>query len=407
MRAAARPCSGQALWAVLLCAVSVWAWAWLTPASARAAPEGGAALMRRFECHRCHDGTGLAAVPRDRHCVRCHQEIQAGTYPAPPADLRRWQGHLRNLLLVPSLTGVGGRLRRDWLAGFLLRPHDLRPGLPATMPRLPLSAAEAEAIAAHLVPAESAAPAPGPARADAGRRWLDTLGCGTCHRFTGAPPLRPSAIPVPLSPPALAAAMALAPDLRHARARFQPGALVAWLKDPRAQKPDTAMPAIPLHAAQAEEIAAYLLHAPLSPPAPAPVPARLPLLSRRVGFDEVNERVFHRTCRHCHAAPDYAQGDGGPGNTGGLGFRGRGLSLASYEDIAAGSKDDAGRRRSIFAPISGGDGTPRLLAHLLARQIEVAGGEIPGVRGMPLGLPPLSMEDIQLVASWIAQGRPR
>jgi hypothetical protein len=29
------------------------------------------------------------------------------------------------------------------------------------------------------------------------------------------------------------------------------------------------------------------------------------------------------------------------------------------------------------------------------------------VRGMPLGLPPLEPEQIQLVESWIAQGRPR
>ncbi len=30
-----------------------------------------------------------------------------------------------------------------------------------------------------------------------------------------------------------------------------------------------------------------------------------------------------------------------------------------------------------------------------------------GVRGMPLGLPPMSMEQIQLVESWIAQGARR
>ena len=33
-------------------------------------------------------------------------------------------------------------------------------------------------------------------------------------------------------------------------------------------------------------------------------------------------------------------------------------------------------------------------------------GEVPGVRGMPLGLPALSLEEIQLVESWVAQDRP-
>lgn len=43
---------------------------------------------------------------------------------------------------------------------------------------------------------------------------------------------------------------------------------------------------------------------------------------------------------------------------------------------------------------------------LLARHDEV-GGENGPVRGMPLGYDPLSLEEIQLVESWIAQGRPR
>ena len=38
---------------------------------------------------------------------------------------------------------------------------------------------------------------------------------------------------------------------------------------------------------------------------------------------------------------------------------------------------------------------------------EIAGESTGEVRGMPLGLPPMSLEDIQLVESWIAQGRPR
>ena len=102
---------------------------------------------------------------------------------------------------------------------------------------------------------------------------------------------------------------------------------------------------------------------------------------------------------------DYAIGDGGPGNTGGFGFKGRGFSVTTYADVASGVLDDQGNRRSVFAPLP--NGTPRLLAVLLARHKELAGEQAPGLRGMPLGLPPLSAEQIQLVESWIAQGRPQ
>ena len=369
-----------------------------------AAAGSNAELLRRFECNRCHEGTGLPMAAHDKHCVRCHREILAGTFAAAPEHLARWRGHLHSLNAVPSLRAIGDRLRRDFVAGFLLKPHDLRPNLVATMPRLALTEAEAKALAVELIAKENRL-APAPADAAAGRVLLDTRGCGTCHRFSGVPALKSSPIPVAMEPQQQADALLLAPDLRHTRVRFQPGALVPWLLHPRALKPDTPMPEIPLSEEQARQIAAYLLTAPLDPEAAPEIPPRLAVLTRRVGFDEVNERVFRRSCWHCHSSPDYALGDGGPGNTGGFGFRLRGLSLADYLDAAAGSLDDQGHRRSLFLPLA--DGTPRLLAHLLARQREIAGQTIPGVRGMPLGLPPLSPEQIQLVESWIAQGRPQ
>ncbi len=79
--------------------------------------------------------------------------------------------------------------------------------------------------------------------------------------------------------------------------------------------------------------------------------------------------------------------------------------MTTYADVASGILDDQGNRRSVFLPVA--DGTPRLLAVLLARHTELGGGETPGVRGMPLGLPALSAEQIQLMESWIAQGRPQ
>jgi hypothetical protein len=164
------------------------------------------------------------------------------------------------------------------------------------------------------------------------------------------------------------------------------------------------MPNLGLTPADAADLARFISTAPLDG-APRPVvAARRPVLDRPVGFAEVNDRVLMKTCRHCHTDPDKARGDGGPGNTGGFGFEPRRLDLSSYEGVSAGFVDARGLRHSVFERLP--DGTPRLLAALLARHAEQAG--LPGaVRGMPLGLPPVGPEEIQLVETWIAQGRPR
>jgi hypothetical protein len=75
------------------------------------------------------------------------------------------------------------------------------------------------------------------------------------------------------------------------------------------------------------------------------------------------------------------------------------LSFASHSSISEGSLDEEGNRRSIFR-------SDILMSRLLARQAEEAGTPVEGVRGMPLGFPALTAEEIQLLESWIAQGRP-
>ncbi|MGK3984898.1 cytochrome c [Sorangium sp. So ce136] len=380
---------------------------------AAAAPPGDAAhgerLVAELQCNRCHDGTGQAPAPRDAHCVQCHQDIAAGRFQAPAAAMKRWNENLVQLRDVPSLAAAGDRLRRDWIRGFLLAPRDLRPRLHATMPRLAIGPEQASDIAAYLTRdrrerRERPTTSLEGASAARGRELYEAKGCGTCHAFTGVTGLSTVA-PVKPMEKETRAAVALAPDLRHARDRSEPADLVAWVLDPGAIKPGTPMPQVPMSPAEARDIAAFLVTAPLAPPAPGSVPERLPLLSRRVTYDEVDRRVFRGTCRHCHSEPDYALGDGGPGNTGGFGFKPRGLNLATYEGIAAGYVDDQGERRSVFS--RGPGGAPRLVAALLARQTEEAGRADPAARGMPLGLPALGAEEIQLVESWIAQGRPQ
>lgn len=114
--------------------------------------------------------------------------------------------------------------------------------------------------------------------------------------------------------------------------------------------------------------------------------------------------MFSRTCHHCHTDVDPAGGDGGPGDTGGFGFAPRGVSFSSRASILAGYVDAKGQRRSLFEPVT--DGTPRLVAALLARHDELRSAPRESVWGMPLGLLPLSAADIQLVESWVAQGKP-
>jgi mono/diheme cytochrome c family protein len=373
--------------------------------------ERGHALAIKFECNRCHDGAGPEpAAAFELQCFHCHQQILSGKF-KPPARLeKRWREGVTGLRDVPSLTSSTRRFRRAWIASFLQNPFDLRPRLAPTMPRLAIDAAQARDLAAYYGAPDDAALHEGAAReiaqgdATHGRALMEAKGCPACHVFTGVPALA-GASKLDPSDRHVATGLALAPDLRYARERLQPDGLIGWLTSASKMKPDTAMPELPLTPAEVRDIAAYVMRAELAPIEPSPPRPRLPVLTRPVGYDEVSERVFKRTCWHCHGEPDYAVGDGGPGNTGGFGFKPRGLNLVDYGSVASGFVDDKGERHSAFEPLA--DGTPRMVAALLARVGEEAGRPRADVRGMPLGFPALSPEEIQLVDTWVAQGRPR
>jgi mono/diheme cytochrome c family protein len=366
----------------------------------------GRELVQRFECNRCHEGTGLEPAPLAKNCFSCHEQIISGRFPVSAAALARFRPHVQSAREAPSLVAIGARLQPAWIREYLLKPHDLRPRLTPTMPRLALDPNDAADIVAYLTGAGGPAAAPdrdvlAGASPSAGRELMEQKGCASCHAFTGAPAFMPTAPPVAGSDAARAAALAV--DLRFTRERFRPERLLTWLMDPKAIKPDTRMPSFGLSHDEARDIAAYVLSAPLADAARAPF-ARLPVLGRRIAFGEVDQRVFSRTCHHCHTDADAAGGDGGPGNTGGFGFAPRGVSFSSHSSILAGYIDAQGQRRSLFEPLA--DGTPRLIAAVLARHDEERGGARDRVRGMPLGLPALTAEEIQLVESWVAQGKP-
>lgn len=390
-------------------------------ASAVAEPEvkvgnavNGEHLVGQFQCNRCHDGTGFEPAPQALHCVRCHVDIVAGRFKAPQASLARWAPRVKDLTEAPSLEASGTRLSRAYVASYLLAPTHLRPHLRASMPRLALTDEQARDIAAYLVPVDARviahsasgsndlAPLAG-ADLGKGRALLDTKGCGSCHTFGGVAAIAASAPPA-MDGREFARGHTLAPDLRATRERMSAKQLVAWLKDPKGVKRDTPMPNVGLSDVEARDLAAYIGLAELAAPETPARFVRLPVLARKVTYKEVDERVFRRTCWHCHSDPDDVIGDGGPGNSGGFGFRPRGLNVTSYQAISAGMIDDAGERQSIFTRDE--DGVPRIVRALVARHDE-AGGATGAIRGMPLGYPALSAEDIQLVETWVSQGRPK
>lgn len=372
---------------------------------APANPAHGKALVAEYQCNRCHAGTGTGAPPENKDCVGCHDNIMQGKFKAPAATIAKWKPRVKEYDVAPSLEAANKRLHRRWVENYLLQPVDLRPHLHQYMPRLAFTIQQAKDIAAYLVPDDEPPPPALTADLGKGRQLLETKGCGSCHVMTGVAAL-PASSPPAMDPREFDHAHKLAPDLRFARDRMSAPKMTAWLTDPKAVKPDSAMPKIALTPEEVKDIVGYLTQVELAPPPKLAKFERLPRLERKVTFKEVDEKVFHRTCWHCHSEPDYAIGDGGPGNSGGFGFKPRGLNLSDYNGITAGDVDDKGERRSIFQADE--KGVSRLVAALIARHDEEEQNvETGAVRGMPLGYNALSAEDIQLVDTWVSQGRPR
>lgn len=380
-------------------------------------PLRGRELLDQFECVRCHQPQPTVD---GRNCLSCHTAIGAGVGHALPGNphpvqLEGWAATIQHYREVPSLHGIGKLLRRDWIISFIEEPYDLRPRLSESMPHLGIDREQARDIAAFLASAPKDEPyfadrRIGDYRVDLppllagdlrrGERVYRDKGCIACHLMTGGidtPQVTPDRLE--------ARKLMLAVDLRHTRDRFEPTELVPWILEPTYHKADAAMPNLGLTYQEARDVAAFIMDAELAPLPKAALAERLPLLEEPVGFERVFREVFGKTCVHCHDEADLGElGDGGPGNVGGFGFEPRGLSFASYESVFAGYLED-GVRRSIFAPEP--DGTPLLVAVLLARQREDTRAERGPRSGMPLSLPPVTPEQLQLVESWIAQGRPR
>lgn len=382
------------------------------------------AVIAKFECQRCHEIEGVAPPPADKQCAGCHQllstapsrtgAMEEGRERYGPAFDRFVTRTTRCYVDVPPLFGMS-RFRSSWLRAFLTNPHDVRPHLAESMPRLPLTPSEVDALVKGFgaVP-DRAAPPPRAERLTKGAALFVAKGCPACHLF-GANrfPSQPAEV-LTFARPAQST-LARAPDLRFARERLNRDVVVKQLVAPTSVNPKSAMPALGVTTPEAELLADYLLFGELGAAvAPASPAAATPPSSVR--YEDVEARVFKRVCWHCHSNPDFADGDGGPGNTGGFGFKGGGLSFATYEEVMNGSLGPDGRPRSIFR--LGPSGKPVLVEVLERRIVEnrrdfVRPHEVPQplepspLLGMPLGLPAIEPEDLALVEAWIAAGKPR
>lgn len=370
-----------------------------------ATAQEGRDAMRRYGCGNCHEVEGLR-VSRERSCTGCHQRL---------ARRRHGFGRgavVRHFIEVPDLRGAGRRLREDYLIAYLQDPHDVRPRLEETMPRLPVTETDARAIARFLrADAPRVAPSPALDRAniEPGRAVFQRVGCAICHEFGNVPST------VHVAPEALVGLGRAAfegPNLRFLRDRMDPDVAVAWLENPRAIDPETQMPPTNLSRPDAILLRDFLFLADPGRPAAPPTPrADLRPLQRPVSFREV-ERIIGGSCVHCHAHTDGRSASA-------LGFTPSSLDLSSAEGIRAGVRYPDGTTRSIIEPDE--SGVPPLVRRLLLRHEEatrdmtspqrdpmspVVRPRPDGPVGMPLGLPPIDVDQIRAIATWIARGAP-
>ena len=368
-------------------------------APSKTAPTTPREAVEHFQCNRCHEVPGLEPVSARlaENCVTCHQAITAGRldlwYRADELD--RWRQNLTHLVRTPDLGSLGKRVKRSWLVGWLQSPHVVRPLYGATMPRLPIGPREAELIADYFSVTEEEAAEPARGDAASGERVYALGQCASCH-FRGDGVVPRYGAPEFHS----AAARRRAPDLRFVRARMSLPQLRRWLDDPHELVPDTEMPNFQFSEAEREDLVSFLSQPVL---APTPTAQRRPLvLEREVHYPEVAKKLSRHLCFHCHSDLN-RPGDQGPGNTGGFGYSGVSLDLATHAGIKRGVWRDGQFRGQ---PDALEDGTPRLVASLLARQAELDGHADSQVLGMPLGFPPIPDDDIDLINTWIVRGSP-
>lgn len=404
----------KAKWIIIILVVSIGlflGWFWYNHSVKHRLLTAEQAVVEKFQCYRCHE----MQAPFDQHtvdvhfnCRLCHQDILQGKLDADYSAeaVAKWKQHIRHFTEVPALIGLSQRLQRQWFIDYVQNPTVIRPHLLSMMPRLPISKQEAMLLADYfsLSDTDMVQKDQQQGNATRGEKLFNQKGCNSCHLFS-SPQQRPQTYPHFDTVAVSHKAKRNAPDLRDTQQRMSAQQITQWLRNPQQLKADTLMPKIKLTETEIAHLVRYLTtpktaqhkmiarFTPIKKPEP---------LTRPVRYQEVEKKVFKALCWHCHSDPKGNWGDGGAGNTGGFGYAGAGLDLGSYETVVRGSKQADGNYRSILR--KGVTGETILVQHLLARHNEMRGYRDPTIMGMPLALPPLSMEHIQLIVTWIEQG---
>lgn len=369
-------------------------------------------------------------MTEELHCAQCHRTI-LGTAHDPQQikeklktfpEWNKYLSTIKHFKHLPDLGTLARRVDASFIEKYLEDPFDLRPHLEESMYVPQLTQKERKQVARYLRELNGKDAAPQVKRAETplasenierGRALFIQFSCPTCHllgnEFFGPQFSEPLYQAIKIIAP-------LAPNLRFVRERIPRERLIKFILDPKSIDPSSTMPRLGLTEVQANLIADYLHNVSLSytPERDLRQPKVL-ILEREVSFEEVDEAIFSRVCVHCHMDPSLSEGQGGPGNTGGFGFKGAGLSLQTYQGIKRGIKR-RGRRSSILK----GDRPEAtlLMRAVLRRHTEAArddrsaldeqwpqalpkGQEVPG---MPLSLPPLSHSELSLLKTWLAQG---
>ncbi|MCA8977452.1 MAG: hypothetical protein KDC98_22205, partial [Planctomycetes bacterium] len=164
-------------------------------------------------------------------CLKCH--VRDGSSGLPPAA-RRVLVQIEDLgeegRLPPDLTGVGRRLRRDWIADVIGAGRRVRPYLRARMPRFTAALGDSYADLFAAVDGAEAVDEEPPfttAAVESGRGLVGSQGknCISCHTFAGLPSTGPQGM-----------------DLAIQHDRLRPGWFRRWLLRSAIVRPGTRMP---------------------------------------------------------------------------------------------------------------------------------------------------------------------
>lgn len=184
------------------------------------------------------------ALFADLHCVRCHTDPSL-------ADAAKNGGMPELAKDAPTFDEIGSRLNQKWIAHWVANPKSLRPD--TSMPNVfhgkagttPQEAADVAAYLSTLTAkAADATPEPGNNAAD-GEKLVTQFGCVGCHT-------PPNVAPLPVDPHGRI-------SWQNVKAKYQPKALVAFLKQPEKHYAWIRMPNFRLNDDEAKKIAAYLL----------------------------------------------------------------------------------------------------------------------------------------------------